>query len=290
MGTATVLPVGGAVTDMKPHASKPWPRGGEGSGKNRAVPPSSRGSMELLTVGHPGDPAFDMAVSHALLLGVAAGELPETARIFRPGPTLAFGRLDALREGYPRACAAAAARGWTPVLRLGGGHAAGYDGGSVVFELVTRNAHVAEGLQERFAAGVGVLVAALTDLGIDVAIGELPGEYCPGRWSVHLVGGPKIAGAAQRTVRGASLLTAVVVVQRGAELREALVAVYDELGLAWDPATAGSAAEGRAGTTSQEVTEALLGHLARRAPAPVPGELRASTIAAAHGLLAQHAT
>lgn len=245
--------------------------------------------MELLVAGHPSAPALDMALSHALLLAVARGERPETARIFRPGATIAFGRLDELRDGYPAARAAAAARGWRPVMRLGGGRAAGYDGGSVVVELVTRSARVAEGLQERFAAGVDLLVAGLADAGVETAVGELRGEYCPGRWSVHLPGGPKVAGAAQRSIRGASLFTAAVVVEGGDRLRDALVAVYAALDLDWDPATAGAAEDAVAGVTAAAVAAALTTRLAERAGPLAPAVVDPALLATAQRLLPQHA-
>lgn len=245
--------------------------------------------MDLLTVAHPGEPALDMAVSHALLRRVAAGELPETARIYRPGPTLAFGRLDAHGPGYAAARTAAVALGWSPVLRLGGGRAAAYDQGSVVLELVTRTATVTEGLQERFAAGVGLLVTALERVGVDAEIGELPGEYCPGRWSVHLRDGPKVAGAAQRAVRGATLFTAVVVVEGGARVAEAIAAVYDALALPWDPATAGAAQDGRPGLSSAAVAAALRDELRHRRGPVDATVLDDATRAAARELLPLHA-
>ena len=245
--------------------------------------------MELLTVAHPGEPALDMAVSHALLRRVAAGELPETARIFRPGATLAFGRLDAQSPGYAAARTAAVGLGWAPVVRLGGGRAAAYDPGSVVLELVTRNARVAEGLQERFAAGVRLFVAALEGVGVAAEVGELPGEYCPGRWSLHLHDGPKVAGAALRAVRGATLFTAVVVVEGGARVRAAITAVYDALALPWDPATAGALEDQRPGLTSPEVAGALADELVRRSGAVARVGLDAVTLAAARELLPVHA-
>ena len=49
------------------------------------------------------------------------------------------------------------------------------------------------------------------------AVGELSGEYCPGRWSVHAAG-VKLAGPAQRSIRGGSLWTAFVAVERGEEI------------------------------------------------------------------------
>ena len=62
------------------------------------------------------DPALDTAVSRAILNRVAAGELPETARLTRPGAMVAFGRQDVASASYAagaatRARAAGTGRG-----------------------------------------------------------------------------------------------------------------------------------------------------------------------------------
>lgn len=224
-------------------------------------PPPHRGSssrsMRLLTVSHPEDPVFDMALSHALLRRVAEGDEEPLARVYVPGPTAAFGRLDALSDRWPQARTAALAHDLQPVVRLGGGRAAVYDAGSVVVEIAARHEHIAEGLQERFAAGTRVLAEALRATGVPIGIGELPGEYCPGRWSIHVAGGPKIAGAAQRSIRGAALFSAFVIVQGGARVRAALTDLYAALGLAWDPMTAGAAEDAVPGLTAAAVAEAI---------------------------------
>jgi len=243
--------------------------------------------VHLLTVAHPDEPALDMAVSHALLRRVAAGAHEPAARVYRPGATMAFGRLDALREGFPAALRAAAGHGYTPVLRLGGGHAAGYDAGAVVVELVVPETAVARGLQARFASGTRLLQEALAALGVRTEAGELPGEYCPGQWSLHLPGGPKVAGASQRVVRGASLFTAVVVAAGGGRLRAALSDVYAGLAIAWDPATAGSIDQHVPGVGAAAVRAALIAALAARQDLD-PAEPDAATLAAARDLAAGH--
>ena len=149
------------------------------------------------------------------------------------------------------------------MLRLGGGHAAGYDEGSVIVELITPAATIAEGIAERFEAGTrapGRRAAAMR--ACPRRLGELAGEYCPGRWSVH-AGAVKVGGTAQRTIRGASLLAAVVVVQGGDRLRAALVDVYAALELDWDPRTAGAAEDLAPGVTAAAVAGAVVGRLER---------------------------
>jgi lipoate-protein ligase A len=241
----------------------------------------------LLDASHPEDPAFDLAVSHALLRRVGDGALGPVARVFRPGPTMAFGRLDALRPGYAAAAQAARWHGFAPVLRLGGGHAAGYDEGSVVVELTTPQPVIAEGIVERFSEGGVLLVHALGAVGVHAAVGELTGEYCPGRWSVH-AGGVKVGGTAQRTIRGASLMAAVVLVGGGDRLREALVDVYDALEIDWDPRTAGAAEDLTPGVTADAVAAAVVAQLERAHGPLTRGELDEDTLALARTLADGH--
>src|SRR3954453_6183290 len=80
--------------------------------------------LRLLTESFPDDPALDTAVSRALLERVAAGELPESLRLARPGRMVAFGKQDAIADGYAVAAAAARDQGFHAVLRLAGGRAA----------------------------------------------------------------------------------------------------------------------------------------------------------------------
>ena len=100
--------------------------------------------------------------------------------MFRPRATAAFGRLDRLRPGYAAALEAARDHGFEPMLRPAGGHAVVYDDRSVVFEEVTAHDDIAAGIQDRFRRGTDRIVAALRSLGLDPAVGELPGEYCAG--------------------------------------------------------------------------------------------------------------
>jgi len=196
-------------------------------------------------------------VTHALLREVAAGRRGDALRVFRPGATVAFGRLDALRPGFAAACAAARRLGATPVVRPAGGHAALYDPRSVVVEHITAEADVTSGLQDRFRAQSALLRDVLAGLGADARIGELRGEYCPGAYSVNVGGRLKVAGIAQRAARGAALTTAVLTVGGGPWLRAAIVAVYGALALDTDPATAGALDEALPGVLPDAVAGAV---------------------------------
>jgi octanoyl-[GcvH]:protein N-octanoyltransferase len=242
--------------------------------------------VELLRDRRPEDPVLDAAITHALLRQVGAGTRAPTARVFRPGATLAFGRLDALSDGYAAARAAATAHGHVPLLRLGGGHAAGYDAGSVLVELIRPVATIAEGIRERFAAVTALLVEALAPLGIAARVGELPGEYCAGDWSVNAAG-IKLAGTAQRSIKGASLVTAMVIVEGGPRLRAMLIDVYAALGIDWRPGTAGGAADIVPSLGAADVERALVATLAAHERLTA-GTLDAATLAQAETLRALH--
>ena len=203
----------------------------------------------LIRQAFPDRPALGTAVSHAILLRVAAGELPPTVRLHRPGRILAFGRMDRLAAGYPRAIRAARTAGFEPVERLAGGRAAVYHEGTLALSQAVPDERPTARTGARFEALAGALAEALRSLGVDARVGEVPGEYCPGAWSVNAGGRTKLAGIGQRIVRGGAHLGAVIVVSGADRVRDVLLPVYEALGLDWDPATAGAVeaeVEGRA--------------------------------------------
>src|SRR3954454_14989820 len=213
----------------------------------------------LLLRGEPiGSAALEISVSHALMLRVAAGELPSALRMYRPAPTVAFGKLDTLRPGYAAAAEAARRHGYEPVLRMPGGHAAAYHHQSLGLDIVTAVADPVPGTHERFREAGERLAGALSELGVDARVGEVPGEYCPGAYSVNARGKVKLIGTAQRLVRGAALLGAVIVVRDGAGVRDVLREVYEKLELDWDNSTAGSVAEEVPGVSINDVERAVL--------------------------------
>jgi lipoate-protein ligase A len=244
-------------------------------------------TLDLLGAAASDDPVLEVAVSHALLREVAAGRRGAALRIFRPAPAVAFGRLDALRPGFAQACAWAAAHGYVPVLRSVGGHAAVYDERCVLVEHVTPEDDVTAGLQERFATLAGRVRDVLAEAGLDARVGELPREYCPGAYSINVGGRLKVVGVAQRTIRGAALASAVVVVAGGPDLRAAITAVYALLELDVDPATAGALDEARPRLRAAGVAARLEGRFARDWRL-VPRELDPALLAAAGPLAARH--
>lgn len=213
--------------------------------------------MDLITAAFPADPVLDIAVTHALLVDVAARRRAPALRILRPGPTAAFGRLDALLPGFERACAIARERGLTPILRSVGGHAAVFDERCVVVEHVAYEDDATAGLQGRFEDQSRRVRDALAALGADARIGALAREYCPGPHSVNVGGRVKIAGIAQRMIRHGAATSAIVVAGGGPELRAAIAAIYAALEIPVDAASAGALDEELPGVTADEVSARL---------------------------------
>ena len=243
--------------------------------------------VELLRASFPSSAALEIAVSHALLLRVAGAERAPALRLYRPRATVAFGRVDALRPGYAAAVAAARARGFEPVLRLAGGRAAAYHDESVGFDVVTSEADARAGTRRRFRDAADAVVAALAGLGVDARMGEIPGEYCPGAYSVNARGRVKLVGTAQRVVRGGALLAGVVIVRDGGSVRDALRDVYGALELEWEETTAGAVEDEVRGVQVDAVERTLVDQLREREPlADAP--LDAETLALAERLVERH--
>jgi lipoate-protein ligase A len=243
--------------------------------------------VDLLEGSAGADPTLDVALPHALLGLVAEGRRGGVLRHYRPHATVAFGRRDSFLPGFAQAAAAARRLGFTPVVRGAGGRAATYDEGCLVFDLIAPEADAMVGIQTRFAGEAELQAQALRSLGVDARVGDVPGEYCPGEFSVNARGRVKLIGAAQRIVRGAWLLSSVVVVEGAPVLRAVLEDVYAALGLGWDPRTTGSVADEAPGAGVEDVRDAILAQYAERATL-APRSLTASELAAANELVGRY--
>ena len=132
-----------------------------------------------------------------------------------------------------------------------------------------------------------IMVEAFDSLGIDARIGEVPGEYCPGRWSVNVGGTVKVMGVGQRLVRGAAHVGGVVVVDDGERIRDVLIPIYRALDIDWDPRTTGALADRAPGLDNEKVIEAIVASVSRRYEL-VAGTFPQGVVDAAQGLLQEH--
>lgn len=245
-------------------------------------------ATELIEAPASGSAALDMAVSDALLRAVGARTRPAAVRLLVPTPTVAFGRLDTLRPGFDAACRVARSQGFEPVVRVAGGRAAAYDEQSLVIEEVVPHSDVVSGLHERFRRATEILVAALGSLGVDAEVGELPGEYCPGAYSIHVAGRLKVAGIAQRATKDAALVSSVIVVGGAPRIRAVVADVYAALGLPIEPDVTGAVQDVAPTISVSALRDAVVRVFAEGSPL-VAGEVDGALLAAADGLRPRHA-
>jgi octanoyl-[GcvH]:protein N-octanoyltransferase len=221
-----------------------------------------RSEIALLTHGFPGRATYDTAVSHALLRRVASGARSESLRLYRPEEIVLFSILDARRPGFPRAVEAAHDLGCQAVMRLAGGHAALFHADTLAFSWSIPAAQSQAGIGRRFETLSDLVVRALKTLGVDARIGEVEGEYCPGRHSVNAGGRSKLMGVGQRVIKGGAHVGGMIVVGDSARVKTVLAPVYEALELEWCPATAGSVEDECPGASVADVTAALVREIA----------------------------
>lgn len=230
-----------------------------------------------------GAPAFDVALAHQLVRRVGGGAHGPALRMSRPArPTVAFSRRDTLSPGFPAAATAAREAGFEPVVRAPGGRAVAFTQRSLVIDHVGADPDAISGLDRRFREFGALWARALRTLGVDARVGEVPGEYCPGAYSVNAGGTTKLVGTAQRVVRGAWLFSAVAVLDDVDVLAPLLTSVYRHLGLPFDAASVGAVHR-----PVEQVEAAVLAEYEREFPLS-PATLDAAVIDGAMARLAEH--
>ncbi|MFI7067052.1 biotin/lipoate A/B protein ligase family protein [Kribbella sp. NPDC050124] len=239
----------------------------------------------LVIGGGVDDAAVELAVGHALVRRVSAGEVMEALRVYRPAsPVVVFGRRDTRLPGFGAATQAARAAGFVPLVRAVGGRPVAYTTEALVVDHVRYEPLAPDGLETRFKE-YGLLYAdVLQALGIDARVGAVPGEYCPGPHSINARGVVKLVGTGQRVVRNGWLFSALVVVGDDARLRDVLTEVYRHLELPFDPASVGSLSTEVPGLTVDTVQRQLLAAYG----APSPAALDDATLELAESLAADH--
>lgn len=243
--------------------------------------------IKLITEGRINPPTLDTAISRATLFEVSAGRRDETLRIHRPGRIMAFGKQDVMSPTYQAAVTAAREAGFAPVERLAGGRAAVFHEETIAFAWSIPEEDPKTSITPRFVEISELVTRAFTRLGVSAGVGEVPGEYCPGAYSVHARGAVKLMGVGQRLTRHAAHVGGVIVVDNAELVTDAITPVYRALGLDWDPATSGSVRAEAPDTSWNLVVAALLSEFSQRY-ALEPTELDAALLEQANELAPQH--
>jgi octanoyl-[GcvH]:protein N-octanoyltransferase len=180
-------------------------------------------------------------------------------RVWQPPKNVAFGRRDANREGYERACEIATEHGYPVAERSVGGHAVAFTGTTVAFALAEPVEESRSGITERYDRVTDRVRAALSDLGVDAEEGEPEGAFCPGTHSLSAAG--KIAGLAQRVHSDAAVTSGILVVADHEAIADVLGPIYDALDVPFKRESVGSVARAGGDATPETVIETFVDHL-----------------------------
>ncbi len=164
---------------------------------------------------------------------------PQT-RVYTPVRTVAFSKREALMPGFDQAWSLAQDMGYQPVIRTTGGRTVVYNETSLVFDLVVPEPRLRYQSSFIFREFGLALVSTLRSIAVDARLGPVPGEFCPGTYSVNARNKTKLIGTAQRASSGARLISGVLQLSAADEVREVLAEVNQALNFDWDPATVGA--------------------------------------------------
>jgi lipoate-protein ligase A len=203
----------------------------------------SSAALQLIVGGLTGDAPLDTAISRAILERVNSGELPATLQVGMPHQGVAFGKHDTLAPGFARAVAIAHDQGFDATVRIAGGRAVVFHPGTVRFAWTVPEDEPTRTMHARFETLAQATVTALAHFGVSAEVGELPDEYCAGRYSVHLTGGGKIMGVGQRLTRHAAQVGGMIVVSDAPKINAVLEPIYRELEIPFDPAQTGAVSD-----------------------------------------------
>lgn len=216
-----------------------------------------------IELGRSGNASEDMNAVRRALADLGAGGVG-LLRIYQPSPTAAFAPSDRASSRYDAAAEAVRSLGFEPVERMAGGRLAVYDENALILDLVAPHSEPRLHVLERFGLFANAIAEALTDLGVDARVGEVPGEYCPGQYSVNGAGRAKLVGIAQRVGRGGYHLGAVISVRPSEIARIAVERAYTLLDLPFNTGTFGAISDFAPTLSWDRLRSALLETLSTR--------------------------
>ena len=188
------------------------------------------------------DPAEYAAWVKEQLASLQLGE-KAILRFRRPRPTAAFSPQDTTHPDYERIKTMALASGFVPIERGTGGRLAMFDEHALAITMICPHPEPHQHTMKRYEFFSGMIADALAKLGIDARVGELPNEYCPGKFSIHADGRIKLVGIAQRMNRRCFQMGAIIAVERSDKACAAIADAYSAMDLAFDSKTYGAVTE-----------------------------------------------
>jgi octanoyl-[GcvH]:protein N-octanoyltransferase len=183
-------------------------------------------------------------------------------RLRRPRPTAAFSPQDTTHPDYQHIKELARTSGFEPIERGTGGRLTMFDENALAITIIAPHAEPHAHTIKRYEIFSSTLAGALTDLGIDARVGELPHEYCPGRFSINAEGKVKLVGIAQRMNRRCIQMGAIIAVDWSGKACAAIADAYRAMDLPFDPSTYGAITELAPHVTYDEVRTVMIAALA----------------------------
>jgi octanoyl-[GcvH]:protein N-octanoyltransferase len=185
-------------------------------------------------------------------------------RFRRPRRTAAFSPQDTTHVDYELVKDLARARGFEPVERGTGGRLTLYDEHALAITILAPHPSPHVGVMQRFHVLADAIVEALSALGLGARVGELPNEYCPGKFSINAEGKVKLVGIAQRMNAHCVQMGAIISVGRSEEACAGIAEAYRTMDLAFDPQTYGAIRDFKPSQSEDEIFAALVGLLSEK--------------------------
>lgn len=207
--------------------------------------------------------AADDIARVSAILSAMDGQGPGSLRLYRPQATAAFAPRDTALPAYAEAAAAMQHLGFTPAERRAGGQLAVYDRNALVIDLIAPHQEPRNSVKQRFAMFSAAIATALKGFRVDARVGQVPGEYCPGDYSVNAGGTLKLAGVAQRIGRRGYHMGAVISVHPSAPARQAVAAAYAILGFPFAPESFGAVSTLAPDAAFADLRAALAGEISQ---------------------------
>ena len=231
---------------------------------------------------------MDTATSRSMLDAVSRGDVGETLELGTPHRVLAFGKHDTTSTAFAAAVSSASDFGFEPTVRIAGGRAAVFHERTIRFGWTMPVDDPAATMHVRFATLADAIVDTLAAFDVEGTIGEVDGEYCPGKYSVHIAG-RKVMGVGQRLTRSGAYVGGVVVLDDADAVNDVLDPVYRLLDLPFDPAVTGAVSDVTQ-VTANDFMDVLTTNIAAGkeiVPTGMPDSIRtaASTLRSDHDLL-----
>jgi octanoyl-[GcvH]:protein N-octanoyltransferase len=228
---------------------------------------------------------LDTATSRSMLDAVSRGDVGETLELGTPHRVVAFGKHDTTSTAFAAAVSSASDLGFEPTVRIAGGRAAVFHERTIRFGWTMPVDDPAATMHVRFATLADAIVDTLAAFDVEGTIGEVDGEYCPGKYSVHIAG-RKVMGVGQRLTRSGAYVGGVVVLDDADAVNDVLDPVYRLLDLPFDPAVTGAVSDVTQ-VTANDFMDVLTTNIAAGkeiAPTGMPDSIRtaASTLRSDH--------